>query len=668
MAINSIGGGTNSLLYGGMSGFLGNLSDDIPAYVPSLSVGSTQSGGEAAPAASAGALSVNAVHVGATETAPPAPAPLPKDSTSVSKEGQDALAGKDGKSGEMESLSLKTERVDNFSGDQVSVKDDGESVSAEGENPFDGLLGTLSMDSSLLLGGLLASSPVDSLLGADGSLGTGPMGFSIDDLELNSAGSPENAKQLGYADLSGCSKDVQDLAAKMIGDGVCSAEDITILQVTQEQGADVSISEFREGGLLVGVTSPDGQTQSFRYDAQQAKGLIIAGGSGNDNFSTDKNARPDMGVMQNFLLSQMLTDQVTTPLHIAGGAGDDVIRGGQGNDLIFGGEGKDYIEGGAGDDYIDGGAGDDVIYGGPGNDTIFGREGNDYIDGGAGDDYIDGGEGNDILSGGLGDDTIFGGDGDDVLIGGRGHDSVHGGAGHDRIIVGETEQNTDSIYADENDNIHYVEPKEVPSNIRVSDYGVAGGKLGIAYEHGVEASSGFASRVNDDLQTMSSLDEGQQLFDAIAATGKTVDIVEYDGDNLQESNASKAYAHEDGSRNDGSDSRILYNTATREIYGGRLSWSSAPPVLGLAHEMSHAYNAALGNMDGRQMMEEAHDGSRHQGFNAAEYQAVGIRMQGIEDNPTYATENGWREALNLPARNAYTGIEESKTVYISNRR
>jgi Ca2+-binding RTX toxin-like protein len=72
-----------------------------------------------------------------------------------------------------------------------------------------------------------------------------------------------------------------------------------------------------------------------------------------------------------------------------------------------------------------GGAGDDVLFGGSGPDKLIGGAGDDRLIGGAGDDVLFGGEGNDVLIGGAGHDVLRGGYGEDRLIVGPGADSVH---------------------------------------------------------------------------------------------------------------------------------------------------------------------------------------------------------------------------------------------------
>lgn len=94
---------------------------------------------------------------------------------------------------------------------------------------------------------------------------------------------------------------------------------------------------------------------------------------------------------------------VTNPMVVHGGAGNDVIQLGKGNDRAFGDAGNDVIRGNAGND---------VLYGGDGNDQLFGGAGNDWLYGQAGADLLNTVDGNAKLSGDrivnpqLGTDTI----------------------------------------------------------------------------------------------------------------------------------------------------------------------------------------------------------------------------------------------------------------------
>ena len=74
------------------------------------------------------------------------------------------------------------------------------------------------------------------------------------------------------------------------------------------------------------------------------------------------------------------------------------LRGGPGNDKLVGGGGADKLIGGSGDDFLIGQAGADSLYGGAGADHLWGGSGNDLLRGGPGEDVMVGGSGqNEVL-------------------------------------------------------------------------------------------------------------------------------------------------------------------------------------------------------------------------------------------------------------------------------
>jgi hypothetical protein len=75
-----------------------------------------------------------------------------------------------------------------------------------------------------------------------------------------------------------------------------------------------------------------------------------------------------------------------------------------------------------------------TLRGGVGNDLLIGGGANDRLEGDEGADRLVGRRGNDDVRGGLGDDTLLGGSGDDMLIGGPGEDRLLGGSGQDVLI------------------------------------------------------------------------------------------------------------------------------------------------------------------------------------------------------------------------------------------
>jgi len=127
---------------------------------------------------------------------------------------------------------------------------------------------------------------------------------------------------------------------------------------------------------------------------------------------------------------------VTIPVDISGGAGNDTLVGGAGGDTLTGGPGADVIHGRDGNDILRGEAGRDLLMGDEGNDQLFGGANGDILDGGDGDDLLDGGAGNDALMGRSGNDLMFGAEGADILEGDTGSDQMYGGPGNDRMLGG----------------------------------------------------------------------------------------------------------------------------------------------------------------------------------------------------------------------------------------
>jgi Ca2+-binding RTX toxin-like protein len=97
------------------------------------------------------------------------------------------------------------------------------------------------------------------------------------------------------------------------------------------------------------------------------------------------------------------------------------IRTRGGNDIVIVGLNVTtpvVIDGGAGNDLLTAGGGDSVLLGGTGNDVLVGGPGNNVLVGGDGNDIIVGAGGRDVMIGGHGNDALTGGNGEDILIGG----------------------------------------------------------------------------------------------------------------------------------------------------------------------------------------------------------------------------------------------------------
>jgi len=79
-----------------------------------------------------------------------------------------------------------------------------------------------------------------------------------------------------------------------------------------------------------------------------------------------------------------VSGDISIPITMRGGTGNDRLVGGSGPDKLIGGEGKDRLVGRAGADSLYGGPGQDVLVGGPGDDMLRGGPGRDVLAGGPG--------------------------------------------------------------------------------------------------------------------------------------------------------------------------------------------------------------------------------------------------------------------------------------------
>ena len=163
--------------------------------------------------------------------------------------------------------------------------------------------------------------------------------------------------------------------------------------------------------------------------------------------------------------------QVTGPVTLAGGSGNDALHGFSGNDSLSGGAGANTLMGGDGQDTIVGGAGFDQVNGNTGDDLIIGHsQTGDWLSGGQGRDSIDASAstGANILNGNLGNDTLVGGAGADSLRGGQGDDVIHAGAGNDWISG---DLGTNTIYGGQGlDTFHAGAGHDVVNGWRAGDH------------------------------------------------------------------------------------------------------------------------------------------------------------------------------------------------------
>lgn len=127
-----------------------------------------------------------------------------------------------------------------------------------------------------------------------------------------------------------------------------------------------SVVQLEVGGNV--CTHPESQPNELVCAAPSIGGFEVNAGAGDDRVS--------------------VAAQVSIPVTMRGGAGNDTLLGGSGPDKLIGGEGDDRLVGGRGDDILYGGEGKDVLIGGPGNDVLRGGYGEDTLIAGSGNDSV----------------------------------------------------------------------------------------------------------------------------------------------------------------------------------------------------------------------------------------------------------------------------------------
>lgn len=355
------------------------------------------------------------------------------------------------------------------------------------------------------------------------------------------------------------------------------------------------------------------------------------------------------------------------------------------------GEGDDTLKITSGACHIDGGTGDDSIhivsadtarvYAGPGDDSVRGGAGLNFIDGGPGNDILIGGSGHTILSGGEHNDTLKAGSGTHVIYPGEGHnavsrlkpiDKVYGLPSDSLVAITDQERREWMIEklselpaASAEQLLAVLMPDDFDAVDRVSMVSNDAGKTGLT----VIGSPMFIARVEADLSLLRLSPKGQKLLHALdvaaRASGVPISITYFDLGNARFTPVSL-------------DSRPTIRDGQPGVpdYGGRIDYNPffAPrnllPIVGLYHELCHAYNAVTGTVAAGQTVEI--DGDKSVSVNNVERQAVGLPIDmdpfdfdldpttpPTQTNPEAFTENGIRRELGLPLRTAYraTNIE-----------
>jgi Ca2+-binding RTX toxin-like protein len=127
-----------------------------------------------------------------------------------------------------------------------------------------------------------------------------------------------------------------------------------------------SLVQLEVGGDI--CSHPEGMPNELVCQAARIGGFEVNVSAGEDRVTVAKN--------------------VSVPVTMRGGPGDDVLRGGGGPDELNGGPGNDRLYGWRGADFLFGGSGEDVVLGGPGSDSLNGGPGEDILAGGPGKNTV----------------------------------------------------------------------------------------------------------------------------------------------------------------------------------------------------------------------------------------------------------------------------------------
>jgi hypothetical protein len=141
-----------------------------------------------------------------------------------------------------------------------------------------------------------------------------------------------------------------------------------VLRINGDDGNEHIDVTLEGGQVVVNVKGQANRRATARFDLDDVTRIEIDAGRGNDHVDVSEN--------------------LTVPALIIGGAGNDQLSGGSGGDTILGGAGNDNIDGRGGNDRLEGQDGNDQLFGGPGNDTLIGGPGNDRTDGGPGTNSV----------------------------------------------------------------------------------------------------------------------------------------------------------------------------------------------------------------------------------------------------------------------------------------
>ncbi|MHA4967545.1 M91 family zinc metallopeptidase [Pseudomonas extremorientalis] len=377
--------------------------------------------------------------------------------------------------------------------------------------------------------------------------------------------------------------------------------------------------------------------------------------------------------------SVTISPDVNNPATIDGGDGDDALTAGGGKTHLLGCAGNDTLRLGSSTGYAEGNNGDDILIGGSGNTVMYGNNGNDRLYAGAGpvnkQSYLDGGSGDDRLYAGNGHTILHGGKGNDQLVG-YDRTTFYTGKGKDQIF---NNRRGDLIYAKAGDAYDSSQGSTF-TKVKTSNAGDEGFR--------VVGRPEFEQRVADDFEFLRSSPTGQKMLEdmdreAANAGGKVIVQEESEdgssygfgsselaklppdiGRNIERDDPRRGRVH-DGQPGARADKGLL-NFDPMDLGSPRQD-TLAPPIIGLVHEIGHAYNGATGTyLPGRTLEHSPSDPEISDLTPNSELQVVGLpnsaRPYNFDNdpatppttiNPEHFTENGMRRELGLPERKSY---------------
>jgi len=435
-------------------------------------------------------------------------------------------------------------------------------------------------------------------------------------------------------------------------------ENVTLKVETGNAADAVHVGKSADGRLHVQING-----KSYLFDAQGKNGepleLHIKTHGGDDQVFIDP--------------------AVKNPVTIEGGDGNDTLAAGGGKTRLLGGTGNDFLQLGSATGLAEGNDGDDTIVGGTGHAVIYGGNGNDRLYAGIGpaskQAYVDGGSGNDLLVAGSGHTILHGSNGDDHLVG-NDRTTFYTGKGRDRIT---NNRRGDLIYAKAGDSYDRSQGSAL-TEVRTCFAGNQGFK--------VSGTPEFIQRVDDDFEFFRSSPIGQKILrdmdkEALKAGGKVEIQASTDGSHYvfrsrELGRAQRAGEHTIGPE-DPRNGVVTNNRPGSRADAGLLDYDPMvlgderghlfiPPVVGLAHEIGHAYNSATGtNLPGKTWDTSAHDPGFSGLVRNVEFQVVGLPGSTAQPfdfdndpstpptttNPEHFTENGMNREMGRPERKRY---------------